>query len=147
DPRRSIALKELAPLAEIAGITWFSLQLGPPRDQLTEAPAGMELIDIGKDMKDFADTAAVMSMLDLLITIDTAAAHLGGALGVRTWTLLPDAPDWRWLMRGDSTPWYPQMRLFRQEALASSWTNTVRRLAEALRELRQENEGRVAKRA
>src|SRR6185436_5617496 len=91
DPRRSVPLKALAPLMDLRDVTWFSLQTGDPRKELSDAPAGMQIIDIGKDVKDFADTAAVMSMLDLMISIDTAAAHLAGALDVRTWTLLPDA--------------------------------------------------------
>jgi hypothetical protein len=131
DPRRSIPLRLLASLGSVPDVTWFSLQTGEPRSELASAPANFKAIDIGKDLKDFSDTAAVISQLDLLITIDTAAAHLAGALGVKTWTLLPYAPDWRWTMAGDSTPWYPAMRLFRQAEI-DRWEDVVEQVRAAL---------------
>jgi hypothetical protein len=131
DPRRSILLKLLAPLAAVPNVTWFSLQTGEPRSELSGAPASFKPIDIGKDLADFSDTAAVMSQLDLLITIDTAAAHLAGALGVNIWTLLPYAPDWRWTMEGEGTPWYPAMRLFRQSGI-DRWEGVVEQVRAAL---------------
>jgi hypothetical protein len=131
DPKRSTTLKQLAVLSDVPNINWFSLQTGEPRKELDNAPVEMRLIDIGKDLKDFADTAAVMSMLDLVITIDTASAHLAGAIGAKCWTLIPYAPDWRWFMEGESSPWYPTMRLFRQESL-NDWTPVIARIREEL---------------
>ncbi|MDD9907556.1 MAG: hypothetical protein OXT06_28610 [Rhodospirillaceae bacterium] len=75
----------------------------------------MELIRLGERFRSFADTASALVALDLLITVDTSVAHLAGALGVRTWLILPNNPDWRWGREGDSTEWYPTMRLFRQK--------------------------------
>src|SRR5205823_10257220 len=123
DPKRSVPLKQLAVLANVPNITWFSLQTAEPRDEMTDAPE-LNLIDIGKDLKDFSDTAAVMSLLDLVITIDTASAHLAGAMGAKTWTMIPYAPDWRWLMEGEASPWYPTMRLFRQQA-QNDWERVI----------------------
>ncbi len=134
DPKRSVALKQLAPLADVRNVTWFSLQTAEPREELKDAPLGLNLIDIGKDLKDFSDTAAVMSLLDLVITIDTASAHLAGAMAAKTWTMIPYAADWRWQMEGESSPWYPTMRLFRQPTL-NDWGPTIERLREELLKL------------
>ena len=79
------------------------------------------------------DTAAVMSNLDLVITVDTAVAHLAGALGVPVWVALPLAPDWRWLLDREDSPWYPTMRLFRQAAWGD-WEGVFRRMSVELRE-------------
>ena len=79
------------------------------------------------------DTAALMKCLDLVVTSDTSIAHLAGALGVPTWVVLPQAPDWRWMLHRQDSPWYPTMRLFRQ-AQAGSWTEVMHRVAEALTE-------------
>jgi ADP-heptose:LPS heptosyltransferase len=128
DPRRAISLRELAPFGEIP-VVWFSLQTGNARTELNDAP--FKLIDLGKDFADFSDTAAVMSMLDVIVTVDTASAHLAGALGRDTRTLLADAPDWRWGMSGDRTPWYPMMRLYRQHT-AGDWSEAIARLGDDL---------------
>ena len=134
DPKRSVKLKDLAPFAEIPNVSWFSLQTAEPREELKDAPAGLNLIDVGKDLKDFADTAAVMSLLDLVVTIDTASAHLAGAMAAKTWTMIPHAPDWRWLMEGDRSPWYPTMRLFRQR-VPNDWGPTIAEICESLSSL------------
>jgi tetratricopeptide (TPR) repeat protein len=131
DPKRSVRLKELAPLADVPDIAWFSLQTGDPRDELKESPPGMNIVDIGKDLKEFADTAALMSLLDMVITIDTASAHLAGAMAVKTWTIIPHAADWRWQMEGEQSPWYPTMRLFRQ-SVANDWGPTIARIRDEL---------------
>jgi len=87
-------------------------------------------------LNDFADTAALIDNLDLVIAVDTAAAHLAGALAKPTWVLLPKVPDWRWMLNRDDSLWYPTMRLFRQP-IAGDWDTPIRRIVEALRSLRQ----------
>ena len=126
-------IEAVSPLTDVPNVTWFSLQTAEPREELKDAPPGLNLIDIGKDLKDFSDTAAVMSLLDLVITIDTASAHLAGAMAAKTWTMIPYAADWRWQMEGESSPWYPTMRLFRQPTL-NDWGPTIERLREELNE-------------
>jgi tetratricopeptide (TPR) repeat protein len=123
DPKRSACLIDLAPLWSLPNVAWFSLQTADPAAQLADAPPGL-ITDLGRDLHDFADTAAAMPQLDLLITIDTAAAHLAGALGVRTWTMIPFAPDWRWMLDRADNAWYPTMRLFRQSRI-NDWTDVV----------------------
>ena len=82
-------------------------------------------------LTDFAETAALVAALDLVITVDTAVAHLAGALGVATWVMLPHAPDWRWLLRRDDSPWYRSLRLFRQDR-PGNWDGVIARVATAL---------------
>ncbi len=92
-----------------------SLQKNPkPDDAVILEQAG--IIDLTAQLTDFAETAALLSQLDLVITVDTSVAHLAGALGRPTWILLPYLPDWRWLLGRDDSPWYPTVRLFRQDA-------------------------------
>ena len=86
---------------------------------------------LGQEFKDFADTAAVMAMLDLLITVDTSVAHLAGSLGKPVWILLPVTVDWRWLLNREDSPWYPTARLFRQ-ASAGDWDGVIARVGEEL---------------
>jgi len=114
DRNRSLALSTLAPLAAVGGATYVVLQKGPAVAQAATPPAGMKLIDLGAELGDFADTAAVVANLDLVIAVDTAVAHLAGALGKTVWLLLPFAGEWRWLQERSDSPWYPSMRLFRQ---------------------------------
>jgi ADP-heptose:LPS heptosyltransferase len=90
------------------------------------------LIDYTAEFHDFADTAAFIDNLDLVITVDTAVAHLAGAMGKNVWTMLPFAPDWRWLLHREDSPWYPTMRLFRQNK-PGDWTDAIERVAESLR--------------
>jgi len=111
DRNRSTTLATFAPLAEIRDATFISLQKGPAAGQ--QAP-GLQVVDFSRELGDFADTAALIENLDLIVTVDTAVAHLAGALGKAVWVILPSNPDWRWMYgRGDS-PWYPTMRLFRR---------------------------------
>jgi ADP-heptose:LPS heptosyltransferase len=91
------------------------------------------IVDLAPRLKDFAATAAAINELDLVITSDTAVAHLAGALGKPVWVLLSFAPDWRWLLHRNDSPWYPSMRLFRQTA-RGDWASVVVRVREALRE-------------
>ena len=130
DRFRSPGLAAIEPLLEIDGIAWVSLQKGPGREQLTLG-AQDNLIDLADDLTDFAETAAAMANLDLIISSCTAPAHLAGALGRPVWTLLPFMPDWRWLLERDNSPWYPTMRLFRQEA-PGQWSGVVAGVAAAL---------------
>jgi len=110
DSHRSITAGHLAPLFELDGTNWFSLQVG--HGALQKPLPGLS--DLAPMLLDFAATAGAVSALDLVISVDTSVAHLAGAMGKRVWTLLPFIPDWRWLVdRGDS-PWYPSMRLYRQ---------------------------------
>jgi Flp pilus assembly protein TadD len=127
DRNRSLSLGLLSPLFELPGIRWFSLQKGPAAKQI----AGTPLIDLGKELHDFADTAAALACLDLLITVDTAVAHLAGALNIPAWLMLPAVPDWRWGMHGETTPWYPSLRLFRQGP-RRRWEEVVERIGAAL---------------
>jgi Tfp pilus assembly protein PilF len=118
-PGKSFDLAHLAGVAALPGITLYSLQKGPGVEQLDSLPAGMVVQSFGGGFDSdeaFMDSAAVIAQLDLVITADTAVAHLAGALGRPVWLLLKFSPDWRWGLAGSSTPWYPSMRLFRQPA-------------------------------
>jgi tetratricopeptide (TPR) repeat protein len=134
DMNRSMNLSELAPLAAVRGVMFYSLQKGPATAQIAQAPADWQLVDLSQQLHDFTDTAAIVANLDLMICVDTSVAHLSGAMGKPTWVLLPKMPDWRWLLNRDDSPWYPTMRLFRQDR-AGDWANVVQRVAGALAEL------------
>jgi tetratricopeptide (TPR) repeat protein len=129
DRQRSIPLIQFAPLASIAGVNLVSLQKGPGSEQL--AAAGMPITEMGSRLADLADAAAFVSQLDLVITVDTAVAHLAGGLGVPVWVALASLPDWRWLLEREDSPWYPTARLFRQSA-AGEWDSVFRRMGEEL---------------
>lgn len=113
DNVRSCPFAALLPLVRIPGISWYSLQTGEAAGQVKELDGSIPLIDLGSRLRDFSETAAVLSRLDLLITVDTATAHLAGALGRPVWTLLCHTPDWRWHLERSDSPWYRSMRLFR----------------------------------
>ena len=128
DARRSLATLELlAPLWQVAGLQFVSLQKGPGAQQARQC--ALPLLNLDEALHDFADTAAVLQQLDLLISVDTAVAHLAGALGTACWVLLPAyMTDWRWLEQRSDSPWYPQgMRLVRQQA-GESWDAVLQRL-------------------
>jgi FkbM family methyltransferase len=136
DANRSLPhLSVLAPLWQVPGISFVSLQKGRGEDEARQPPPGQPLLHLGDDIADFADTAAIIAQLDLVITVDSAAAHIAGALGKPVWLLLPGfCTDWRWLLERTDSPWYPGvMRLFRQPREASSWDDTIREMATALR--------------
>jgi len=134
DRRRSLALTQLAPLAGVPGVRFYSLQKdGDAVLQAKAPPAGMDLVNLMDGVSDFADTAALVANLDLVIGVDTSVIHLAGALGVPVWVLSRFDGCWRWLQDRDDSPWYPSMRLFRQEA-PGDWGPVVARVAEALRD-------------
>jgi len=132
-PGRSVPLAMLAPLAD-PRVQFYSLQVGEGAEQAKSAPSGMQLSDATDRISDFADTAALMDQLDLIVSIDTAAAQLAGAMGKAVWTLLKHVPDWRWMLRRSDSPWYPTMRLFRQEK-DGDWTRPIQRAAMELKSL------------
>ena len=127
---RSASLQDFAPLREIPGISLLSLQaqISPEDRALLDR---LSIPDLESGLRDFADTAAVVQSLDLVVTIDTAMAHLAGALGRPVWTLLSVFPDWRWMLDRDDSPWYPTMRLFRQRH-AGDWAPVVEFVASEL---------------
>jgi len=131
DRWRSMRLEQFGTLAKVAGTRWFSLQKGEAAAQAARPPEGMEIVDFTADLGDFADTAGLVEQLDLVITVDTAVAHLAGAMGKRVWVMLPTLPDWRWMLKGEKSPWYPTIRLFRQEK-QGDWRGVMERVAEEL---------------
>jgi tetratricopeptide (TPR) repeat protein len=131
DRRRSMALAALGPLGSIPGCAFFSLQLGPPSEQ--ETPAGLMLHDFTSHLSDFAETAALIANLDLVIAVDTSVVHLAGAMGKPVWMLNRFDTCWRWLLDRDDSPWYPTLRQFRQTR-PGDWAGVVERVAKALRE-------------
>ena len=131
DSRRSIPLHHFAPLAECPEIRLVSLQQGHGAEQLEALDWREKVLDLGPELdRDgaFLDSAAVIATLDLVITSDTAIAHLAGALGAPVWLALAHVPDWRWGLAGETTPWYPAMRLFRQDR-PGDWTGVFARIA------------------
>jgi hypothetical protein len=114
DRNRSTALATFAPLTELPGIAFVSLQKGTTQAQIGGYWGRAPLINLGPEIRDFGDTMAVVECLERVITVDTSVAHLAGAMGKATWVMLPHAPDWRWLLNRTDTPWYPAHRLFRQ---------------------------------
>jgi FKBP-type peptidyl-prolyl cis-trans isomerase 2 len=137
DPRpkyghiRSCPLENFAPLAEMDNICFYSLQKGGPSRQVFAPPAGMKIIDYSVELTDFSETAALIENLDLIISVDTAVAHLSGALGKPVWLLLPFVSDWRWMLNRKDSPWYPTMKLFRQEK-TGDWKPVIKNIKDAL---------------
>ncbi len=134
DRNRSCPLHLFEPIAHLDGIKLFSLQKEISEQWTTMPLAALNIMDPTADIRDFSDTAAILMSLDLVITVDTAVAHLAGALGRKVWTLLPFAPDWRWMLNREDSPWYPTMRLFRQPA-PGDWISVIERVAEELKNL------------
>ena len=129
---RSLALAALEPLFRVRGAHFFSLQMGPATAELGTGQC--ELTDLAPMTADMADTAAQMAHLDLIVTVDTSVAHLAGALAKPTWVLLPFAPDWRWMLEREDSPWYPTARLFRQPRMYD-WNAVVERVCGELEKL------------
>jgi Flp pilus assembly protein TadD len=132
DKRRSMRLADMAPLFSVPGVSFVSLQLGPPARQMLAPPDGAALHDFSSRLVDWADTADLIAGLDLVIAVDTAVAHLAGALGKPVWMLNRFDSCWRWFMGRDDTPWYPTMRQFRQTK-PGDWAGVIGRVEAALR--------------
>jgi ADP-heptose:LPS heptosyltransferase len=124
-------LSELAPLLSVNNFTFFSLQLGAETGHVTAPPSGINLVDLTGLIDDFADTAALIEQLDLVISIDTAVAHLAGAMGKQVYLMLPFAPDWRWLLERNDSPWYSKMQIFRQKQ-PGDWAEVISRVQATL---------------
>jgi hypothetical protein len=124
--QRSIALERIAQILPVPGIEFVSIQ-----KERSEADAGilakLGILPLGEELDDFADTAAVISLLDLVVSVDTSVVHLAGALGHPVWILVPFAPDFRWLLAREDSPWYPTVRLFRQSQLGD-WDGVLDRV-------------------
>lgn len=129
--RRSASLATFASLARVPGVSFYSLQIGESAAEVLNPPPNMMLLDFTQHIQDLSDTAALMANLDLIVSTDTSVVHLAGALGRPVWTVLCSVPDWRWLLTGDRSPWYPTMRLFRQKQ-QGDWDGVM---SEVMREL------------
>jgi len=134
DSNRSCPLSLFAPLTSLQDVTFYSLQVGKDADGALNPPEGMKLIDYTEEIKDFSYTAAIIENLDLTISVDTAVAHVAGAMGKPVWNLLPHIVDSRWLLEREDSPWYPTMKLFRQPS-TGDWESVIRRVSESLKAL------------
>ncbi|MGB8840812.1 MAG: tetratricopeptide repeat protein [Aliidongia sp.] len=142
DGRRSITLKQMSPLAGVAGVSFVSLQKDRPSAQAADPPAGLVLHDFTAELDDFTDTAALIVALDLVISVDTAVAHLAGALGKPVWLLNRFDSCWRWLLDRDDSPWYPTLRQFRQKS-AGDWAGVMAEVRTALSQLTGTDNGDI----
>jgi len=136
DPNNFIAKLKSLQLSDLQGfgglpVTFFSLQKGAGADQAGDPPPGMRIVDLTRELRDFADTAALVANLDLVITIDTAVAHLAGAMGKPVWTFVHFPAVWRWMPESVRTPWYPTMRLYRQRR-PREWTPVLEQVTRGL---------------
>lgn len=136
DRQRSIPQEELINVAQISGLVFHSLQVNITEKQ-KRALDRVGVVDLGSSFTDFADTAAAIQALDLVITVDTSVAHLAGALGKPVWILLPFVPDWRWMLNRSDSPWYPSARLFRQPR-RGDWASVLKEVKQALVEFRDQ---------
>jgi tetratricopeptide (TPR) repeat protein len=130
---RNCPLEQFLPLSKLPGVALYSLQKGEEAQEAKNPPEGMSLVDHTDEIRDFADTASFVENLDLIISVDTAVAHLAGALGKPVWTLLPFSPEWRWLLDREDSPWYPTMRLFRQSS-HGDWRSVIDRVTCKIRD-------------
>jgi len=132
DRNRSALLSDFLPIANVPGIALLALQKGPKTGQAGEYYGRAPLINVGAEIQDYDDTMAILENLERLVTVDTSVAHLAGAMGRPVWIMLPCAPDWRWLLEREDSPWYPTVRLFRQTQVRR-WDDVAQRIAAALR--------------
>ena len=132
DSSRSCGLEPFLRLAEIPGVELVGLQKGSAARAALEIPGHVPLVNFGEDLRDFSDTAGLVSVLDLVISVDTAVVHLAGAMGKPVWVLLPQVADWRWLLGREDSPWYPTLRLFRQ-GRQEEWAAVFSRVEAELR--------------
>jgi tetratricopeptide (TPR) repeat protein len=139
DHNRSIALSALLPILQLQGITqdsgrrpvFFSLQKSQAAEQIQSLPVQFRPIDLTGDLHDFADTAAMIANLDLVIAVDTSVVHLAGAMNKPVWMLVPFSPDWRWMLNRADSPWYPSLRIFRQQR-PGDWNHPIAAIVDAL---------------
>ena len=135
DNNRSCDIALFKQLMDVPGVAWFSMQKGGPEEEIERlGDYRTRLKDVGAVIKDFADTAAAINQMDIIITVDTAVAHLAGAMGKPVWVLLPFVPDWRWMMERTDSPWYPTMRLFRQNK-PGDWEEVFEKVRKRLLDL------------
>lgn len=132
DKNRSCLLADFEPLKEIHDAVLISLQKGDASSQLDKPPEGMSIINLDNEINSFSDTAAIIVNLDLVLTVDTAVAHLAGAIGKEVWTLLPYLPDWRWSLSRTDSPWYHGMKLYRQRK-PGDWASVIKYVADDLK--------------
>ncbi len=133
DENRSISFDDFRRLFIVPNVLWVSLQVGEEQKHFQEAAEFERVFDTAGELTDFAETAGVIANLDLVIAVDTAVAHLAGAMGKATWLLLPYHPEWRWELKREDCFWYPAMRLFRQ-TVRGDWSEVLQRVATALTE-------------
>ena len=131
DRNRSVKLEAFLPLLRLTDFDFYSLQVGDHAADIEEAGLSSDLIELSPRLTDFSETAAALSQIDLLISVDTAAVHVAGALGRPVWALIPSAPDWRWGLEGDATAWYQSAELWRQPE-PQDWESIIARLSDAL---------------
>jgi hypothetical protein len=131
DKNRSLSLAQLKPLFSTPGISFVSVQRDLRDDDAQALSNEPGILQLGPELDDFADTAAVLALCDLVVCVDTAVAHVAGALGRPAFLLLPFQPDWRWMLDRDASPWYPAIRLFRQAA-PRDWDSAIARVRDAL---------------
>jgi hypothetical protein len=131
DRNRSCRLENFEPLAKIRGVRVVGIQKGKAEKQIDELPADNEIVNYGPELEDFTDTMGLIENLDLVISVDTAVAHLAGAMGKPVWIILSFSPNWRWFLKRTDTPWYPSMRVYRQKA-KKDWTSVFDRVGKDL---------------
>lgn len=131
DRNRSLALTDFARLMDLAGATFYSFQVGPEARQIGATGFTGLVHDCSPMINDYGDTASLLKQVNVLVSVDTSVVHLAGGLGIDVWTLLPFAPDWRWQLQRDETPWYPTMTLFRQTS-PGDWREVIDRVRHAL---------------
>jgi hypothetical protein len=131
DRNRSLSLPQLGPLMSVPGLGFISVQRELRDDDADALTRDPRILDLGPELNDFADTVAVLALADLVISVDTAVAHVAGALGRPTFVLLPFQPDWRWMLDREVSPWYPASRLFRQTSIGD-WSNVMARVRAVL---------------
>lgn len=131
DSNRSVKLEAFLPLLCLTDFDFYSLQVGDHNAGIEEAGLSSDLIDLSPRLTDFSKTAAALSQIDLLISVDMAAVHVAGALGRPVWAIIPYAPDWRWGLEGDATAWYQRAELWRPPE-PQDWESIIARLSDAL---------------
>lgn len=136
DKRRSFSIDTLNPLLSLKGVEFFSLQLGERVKELETFGLNRQIRDLSGYFKDTRDTAAAITLMDVVISVDTSVAHISGALAHPTWVMLAFAPDWRWMLNREDSPWYPSMRLFRQSS-AGDWGTVVEEIKRKLTQILQ----------